>query len=377
MKKYLILAAAAALVACSSESVRNDIVIEDTPIGFSNIYVGKSTKANAGEINTKTALEQNGNTIKVWGWKTANSTTTKVFNGTTVTYTSNASQSGTDSKWVYSPLKFWDKEADYEFYAVAPHDKFTITESEKKISATGIAAVQILADNNGVDKITAQNTDAVDYLVAGKVTRTHTISTISDVEFTFSHILSKLAVKVKTSTNFPQSGQTYPYINLTKLDIKLQGMCDTYTQKTAGATNDSPTAGDTWNGTAAGVTTINCFNSEPVMSGNNNTNTVSDLKLTTTAQEIASYLVAPTATGSTPASYTYKVTVEYDIYYSATEGDVEHFKATDKDITGLTKFAQNTSNVLTITVAPQAIYFDVTDADWTFQTGSTGEVTID
>lgn len=378
MKKYLILAAAAALMACSSESVRNDIKQVEVPIGFSNIYVGKTTKANAGEINNKTALEQNGNTIKVWGWKTANNESTKVFNGTTVTYTSSASQTGTDSKWVYSPLKFWDKEAGYEFYAVAPHDKFTITDATKKISATGIAPVQILADNNGVDKKTAPNADAIDYLVAGKVIRTAPITTISDVEFTFSHILSKLAVKVKTSTNFPQSGQTYPYINLTKLDIKLQGMCDTYTQATAGATNDSPTAGDTWNGTAAGLTTIHCFNSVPVMSGNENTNTVNDLKLTTTAQEIASYLIAPTATGATPTEYTtYTVTLEYDIYYSATEGDVEHFVATDKNITGLKKFAQNTSNTLTITVDPQAIYFDVVDEDWTFKTGSEGEVIID
>lgn len=357
MKKSLfIIAATALVVGCASNDVKNDIVNQEIPIGFSNINVGKKTKANAGEINSKTALEKDGNTMKVWGWKTYNSTPSKVFDGTTVTYTSSSTQ--TSTKWVYSPLKYWDFAASYDFYAVAPHSKFSINETTKIISASSVEAVQILADNNGTSKVT--NSTAIDYLVAATVHKDAPKgnATDGDVEFTFSHILSKLAVKVKTTTGFANTGSTYPQIKLKDVSIKLQGMCPSYTQKTAGAVNASSTNGDTWGGTAMAETSINCFHADGT--------TVTDLLLNTTANEIASYLVAPTATGATPATFTYTATVEYDIYYSSTEGDKEHFVATDKEITTLTKFGQNTSNTLTITIDPQAIYFDVkTINDWT------------
>lgn len=359
MKKSLfIIATTALVVGCASNDVKNDIVNQEIPIGFSNINVGKKTKANAGEINSKTALEKDGNTMKVWGWKTYNSTPSKVFDGTTVTYTSSSSQ--TSTKWVYSPLKYWDFAASYEFYAVAPHNKFSIDESTKKISASSVEAVQILADNNGTSKVTAATTSAIDYLVAAKVERDQPKGNASDgdVEFTFSHILSKLAVKVKTTAGFANEGSTYPQIKLTDLSIKLQGMCPSYAQKTAGAVNSSATDGDTWSGTGMAETSYTCFDADGT--------TVTDLLLNETANEIASYLVAPTATGATPATYTYTATVEYDIYYSATANDKEHFVATDKEISTLTKFGQNTSNTLTITIDPQAIYFDVeTIANWT------------
>ena len=143
-------------------------------------------------------------------------------------------------------------------------------------------------------------------------------------------------------------------------------MCPSYTQKTAGEVNSSSTDGDTWSGTAMAATSYTCFDAG---------GTVTDLLLNATANQIASYLVAPTATGATPATYTYTATVEYDIYYSATANDKEHFVASDKAITSLTKFGQNTSNTLTITIDPQAIYFDVESiSDWT--NGLDGTLTV-
>ena len=367
MKRSLfIIATAALIVGCASNDVKDDIVNQEIPIGFSNINVGKKTKANAGEINSKTALEQDGNTMKVWGWKTYNNTPTKVFDGTTVTYNSSSSQSTTN--WEYSPLKYWDFAASYDFYAVAPHSKFSINETTKIISASSVEAVQILADNNGTDKVTSST--AIDYLVAATVHKDAPKGNASDgdVEFTFSHILSKLAVKVKTTDSFANEGSNYPQIKLTDLSIKLQGMCPSYTQKTAGAVNSSSTDGDTWSGTAMAATSYTCFDADGT--------TVTDLLLNATANEIASYLVAPTATGATPATYTYTATVEYDIYYSATANDKEHFVATDKQISTLTKFGQNTSNTLTITIDPQALFFDVkTLNDWT--NGLDGTLTVE
>lgn len=364
-KSIFIIAATALVISCSSNDVKNEIVQEETPIGFSNINVGKKTK-NAGEIINKTALEKENNTIKVWGWKTYNATPSIVFDGTTVTYNSAYAANHTTG-WNYSPLKYWDFAASYDFYAVAPATKFSINASTKILTATSVEPVQILADNNGNSKVTTSS--AIDYLVAATVHRNAPKgnATDGDVEFTFSHILSKLAVKVLTTTDFNNSGSNYPQIELTKLTVNIQGMCPTYTQKTAGAVNSSSTDGDTWSGTAAGSTPLYCYKTE---------GSVAALLLSTTATEVASYLVAPTATGATPATSTYTVDVEYDVIYSATANDSEHFVAAGKEIGTLNKFGQNTSNTLTITIAPQAIYFDVaTISDWT--NGLNGTVTIE
>ena len=77
----LILAATALFAACSESDLITAVVQEDIPIGFSNSYVDCITRA---EMKDKTTLETDGNTFMVWGWKTANTTETKVFNGTTV-----------------------------------------------------------------------------------------------------------------------------------------------------------------------------------------------------------------------------------------------------------------------------------------------------
>lgn len=365
MKKSLfIIAATALVVGCASNDVKNDIVNEPMPIGFSNINVGKKTK-NAGEITNKAALEQENNTIKVWGWKTYNATPSIVFDGTTVTYNAAYATNHTTG-WNYSPLKYWDFAASYDFYAVAPATKFSIDASTKIISATSVEPVQILADNNGNSKVTTST--AIDYLVAANVHKAAPKGNADDgdVEFTFSHILSKLAVKVLTTSDFNNSESNYPQIKLTSLTVNIEGMCPSYTQKTAGAVNSSSTDGDTWSGTAAGATPLYCYKTE---------GSVAALLLNTTANEVASYLIAPTATAvspATPATATYTVDVEYDVIYSSAQNDSEHFVAEGKEIGVLNKFGQNTSNTLTITIAPQAIYFDVeTISDWTNGLGGT------
>ena len=131
MKKILFLMAATALVAsCSDTNSLNEV--EETPIGFANTYIGKITKANAGEMTggTNGTLFTTDNTMEVWGWKNNPNNTTnpnsQVFDDQVVRY--NASSSQTSTKWEYSPLKYWDRAASYKFYAVAPHDKFTIDE---------------------------------------------------------------------------------------------------------------------------------------------------------------------------------------------------------------------------------------------------------
>ena len=86
------------------------------------------------------------------------------------------------------------------------------------------------------------------------------------------------------------------------------------------------------------------------------TKVTSKLPLSTTATSIASYLVAPTPTGASATKATVKVTAEYDVIYS----DItDHCVSPETTVSTLEYFVQNTHNILNITIAPQAILFDV------------------
>lgn len=397
MKKVLFLLVTAAIVmSCSENSVVNDA--EETPIGFANTYIGKITKGNAGEMTggTNGTLFTTGNTMEVWGWKNNpnNSTTpdNQVFDDQVVTY--NASSSQTTTKWEYSPLKYWDRAASYKFYAAAPHDKFTIDEvlqdanaANRKFHATGVPTIQVLMDNNGTSKIklatdesgAGTKSEAIDYLVAAVVSCAAGASnqgnntTDHDVDFTFNHILSKLNVIVNTSSTFSNTDSNYPQIKLNKLDLKIAGLANQYDQKTAGAVTPLATDGDTWTG-ASEETTITCFNADGT--------TVTPQLLRTDNFDAASYFIAPTKTGTTDpevaaGTSTVKIQATYTVYYDGGSNPTSSEVCLSDVLTidNLTRFGQNTVNNLTITIDPQAIYFDVvTVDDWT--NGQDGTITV-
>ena len=394
-KSYFILAAVAAtFAACSQNDVITEITEQEVPIGFTDSWINSATR-NAGEMTT-TTIQTVGNTMEVWGWKTYNSQNTQIFDNQMVTRESTGANSTPTTYWTYSPLKFWDRTASYKFYAVAPDDDVLSltedlsTEANRKVSATAIPAVQVLEDMAGAAKIklaaadasvTGTASTAVDYLVADVVScaagvATQGNATDKDVEFTFHHILSKLTVNVLTTTGFNNTGTTYPQIHLTDLKINLAGMCPEFTQKTAGVlkpvsdTNVYPDC-DTWGGTAAGATDYVCFDVD-------GTKVAESLLLSTTAQKVAAYLVAPTATGATPATCDVKVLVEYDLTYENGAGTLTEHCVSELTTVGtsLNKFVQNNAYDLNITIDPKAIYFDVkTVADWT--DASDGAVVVD
>lgn len=365
-KSLLFLAATALMVSCGNDSVRNDVVEEEIPIGFIPAYMEKVTRANAGEmaITPTNTFNVDGNTFEVWGWKTNTQGTTKVFDDQVVTYST--SNTTTTTKWGYTPIKYWDRKASYLFYAVAPDSKFTLNEdnttaANRKFSAAEVPSVQILADMNGTSQVTTSTTNAIDYLVAAVVSCDAGVDNQGnagdkDVAFTFSHILTKLTVKVKTITDFDHTGSEKPQLKLTGLKIKLNGMAQNYAQKTAGTVDAGATDKDAWTNAISTPIEKVCFDADGT--------TVTDLLLnSTTAQEVASYFVAPTTTGTTGESATaagtatVTVTANYDIYYS--DNVVDHCETPETTVTNLTSFVQNTHNILTVTISPTAILFDV------------------
>lgn len=370
-KSLLIFAAAALIVGCADNTVKNDTVQEQIAIGFVPSFMEKITRANAGEmaITPTNTFNKDGNTFEVWGWKTNNDQgLSQVFDNQEVIY--NSSNTTTTTKWGYSPVKYWDRTASYVFYATAPYGFFELNENDNPdnriitLTVPNDSVVQTLEDSNGASKIKKAYTEgngteskACDFLVAGKVecsagATTQGNANDKDVAFTFSHILSKLTVKVLTTADF--SGDNKPYIKLTKLDIKLDSMATTYTQKTAGTvTAAADNSGDTWAGPVVRNITKTCFDVDPAQSNK----LVDSLLLSTTKEEIASYLVAPTPNGDSPATCSVTVTAKYTVFY--TDGVVDNCTSPETKVATLTSFVQNTHNILNITIAPQAILFDV------------------
>lgn len=158
-----------------------------------SVFANKTTRA----AETAGSLKTDGKSFGVWGYSTYDGSKTTVFLNQQITY------SLANDAWEYSPLKFWDKESSYEFYAYYPHST-----SNAAISNTGEISITDFTVAPAV-------ADQVDLMIANKVDRS--IGTISDVVFNFNHILSNINLTFKKSTNLNN-------VKVTLKSVKLYGM---------------------------------------------------------------------------------------------------------------------------------------------------------
>lgn len=161
--------AVAALAACTSE--QTIVAPQNEAIGF-DTFVDNSTRAE--DITTNNIAN-----FGVYGTVTKGGNSALIFKNTEVT------KSGDD--FVYSPAQYWIASAQYDFLAFAPYAnaKWTYTPTDAQVAKTGTFSFNnetAAADQDVVyayqtkttaDKLDASNTQAV--------------------EFTFKHILSKVA----------------------------------------------------------------------------------------------------------------------------------------------------------------------------------------
>ncbi len=193
-KSFLLLIAAALLAACSSNEMT--VELKEKPIGFSRVYIDKSTKAIRKGPYTTDNFGYVGNTFGVIGYKTtATQTNAKVFNDVKVEYQSGLSAPFATSDWAYSPLVYWDKTAtQYSFFAYAPHSgDFTGTVALGSNDATTFSITgfkQAVTVNDHIDLMT-------DLTNQNNVTGANIGD--NDVGFTFGHILSNINVTMAVS----------------------------------------------------------------------------------------------------------------------------------------------------------------------------------
>ena len=214
-KSYFILAAAATILASCAENskITNDLRNDETKtvIGFSS-YSEKATRG----VDSPTDLEYYHNTFVVYGSKksTNDNTISEVFDGGTTALLTYSDGATTPNDWTYSPYRYWDKQANYKFIAVAPNA--SIVKYDWNAQATTLVEVGTDANDfvSAADyTLTGQNLQATATSAeinkgfvggAGKDTDIMTSALVSEagathntnVNLVFKHILAKLNVTV-------------------------------------------------------------------------------------------------------------------------------------------------------------------------------------
>lgn len=183
-KSILLLAVAASFAACTQNEEIND-AISQQEIKFDQV-LNKTTKA---EIVDEAALVSEGG-FAVFGYKSTSSDA--VFDGVNVY---SESGEGANSVWKYDVTRYWDKNATYRFYAIAPFApesgaSYSINKTTGMLTVTGVksglasASDDFIIDRDGVTNVSGA-----------------TANSGNPVSFDFHHIMAKVAFYVNKSSD--------------------------------------------------------------------------------------------------------------------------------------------------------------------------------
>lgn len=279
MKKNLLIIAAATLVlaSCSdSEKLNRDLNESkaNAPMTFS-AYSDVITRATDAKNSTK--LNDFYDIFAVYGWKTIGSNTaqdvfinipneyftddeagTKVYTGSkkpSDEWVVPNDISATKGYWYYENIRYWDKLATYQFFAIAPYDESSTPYYKVNAGADNFSLYED-ADNKRYDISTEDNLMASkpekdlkyyrfkkDFLIADKKTTADIAATVAasnqDVNLVFHHILSKLNVMIKKDADF-KGKQNLAVTDLKIANLKKEG---SFVYTTSMTTNGWTTTG--------------------------------------------------------------------------------------------------------------------------------------
>ena len=354
-KSYLILAAVAGLLAsCTQNEEIVKTIDEPVAISFENGFINNQTRAEL--VNNWFTTD--GNKFGVFGYKG----TQQIF-GTSASAAEPVTWEASKSDWTNPTLRFWDKAATYSFYAYAPFAATTSIDAGK-FTFTGLSLIKDVTTDNA--DVAISNPVTGDYDACTNCVNTNTTGHgTSHVEFTFNHILSKLAFKAMTTT--PTTDAT---ITVKKIEVDFP---------TATATSWAQTAASGVAGTTSftDYTAKDGTNYETVVY-NNTTGTV--LGTTTPTSTIGNqYIVAPVNTTNTEHVFGVKVT--YDLKHVAdnvTETNCVAYGVVGGGSTEATQYkpGQNDSYVILIKIGREKIEFCVNKiTDW--NTDTVREITVE
>ena len=192
--------AALTLVSCSSDDLDSfsDNSSKNEAISFDG-YLGRSAVAvngTRGSVETVPTLKTNG--FGVFGKYTpTEGQASNLFDNQKVTY------STTESKWTYSPLKFWPANGKIDFLAYAPYDESITLTDDSKIN------------NFTVDKDIAKQKDLLWTNDMNHQITANLTTAKEKVKFQFHHALSRLGYNVTLSGDYSSSGATFTVNKIT------------------------------------------------------------------------------------------------------------------------------------------------------------------
>ena len=207
-KKFVMSIAAMAaltLVSCSSDDLDSfsDNSSKNEAISFDG-YLGRSAVAVNGTRGSEVKigkLQTDG--FGVFGYhnttehnsETEQSFNANLFNNQKVTY------DNTNSKWTYSPLKFWPSDGHIDFLAYAPYDVKNTT----------------LTDGSKINDFTVSETiaDQTDLLWTNATSQITADITKKKVNFQFHHALSRLGYTVKLTGDYSSDDVTFTLKKIT------------------------------------------------------------------------------------------------------------------------------------------------------------------
>lgn len=230
MKKYFVIAAAAALTLASCAKVETYNVSDDAILSF-GVYAGRSlSKAAAANYASGATLVADAQ-FDVYGWYTPNGTSfdgngTQFMDWYTVTYQTGGNTNNNGGKNLYPDgYRYWPtgNTPDYlHFAAYYPSNDGQIT-----APAAGLGAYTFTAEDAAADQ--------VDFMVADVVkdqTYSNTNSGVNgEVHLTFRHMLTKVKFQFKTTTDVANSATSHIEIYLK--DAKLKNINNTGTLTSA------------------------------------------------------------------------------------------------------------------------------------------------
>ncbi len=196
--------AALTLVSCSSDDLDSfsDNSSKNEAISFDG-YLGRSAVAVNGTRGSEATVE----TLKdkgfgVFGkYDAGDGQASNLFDNQKVTYFT--STTPTESKWTYSPLKFWPANGKIDFLAYAPYDKSTkLTEGSKIKDFT--------VDEDIAKQKDLLWTNDMNHQITGNITTAK-----EKVKFQFHHALSRLGYTVTLSGDYSTSGATFTVNKIT------------------------------------------------------------------------------------------------------------------------------------------------------------------
>lgn len=194
MKKYLFLAVAATamMASCSNDEVVE--MAQGRAIAF-DTFVNKQTRA---ELNTDNLSEFN-----VWGYQDG---VGYIFDQERVA--KDITNNDLSQAWKYEGTRYWVKDANYFFEAIAPitNGHWTITKSDAAKSS------QFRFDNTSTSGANGE----VDLIYATATANPTDLSSVAPVSFDFKHLLSRVKF---TFTNAMKSDD----VTLRIYDITIKG----------------------------------------------------------------------------------------------------------------------------------------------------------